>query len=687
MKNPKDTQPKTKKPAGKSGGLFTVLCAALVVVGIGVIAYPFALIAIEEHNKNEVVAQLEKELPIHRAEEDFEMLDEAAIAAMPVVAVPQWTTEEVAAANALLEGDNAELIAERPIDAKPQTITMPPTAALPTEAPQPGVRVIYEDDLTAIDPGQSLIATLPDPPLDQAALSSSIDASAGLLAAQTGTNAQQSANSPQSAAVAAQSGTQAAQPDVAIAQSGSPLVESSASAVQPGLDLAQTSTSTQSVAVQTGTQTAQTSTSTQPVAAQTGTQTAQTSTSTQPAAAQTGTQTAQTSTSTQPVAAQTGTQTPADATSSAPNEQPAEPPVQPASQSNMITPVNEAGLPNIISPEVIEPTTDPQATQAVNPAGEAQPTVDPRTVFQLRDAAPVYYEDFARILDEANMLAAKMAAFTPRQDEQRKFDSPTELTVGSIKSQVNATTSLLRIFQQLPSVSSAFSAFQGEGGAHSVSLTEGGSYLATDLAALEQVVAQFTRLQRFPRARDLMQEGFDRSVQLADETLNLMDYMAQQLDSADMDTYLRSRSASLVGETEAAYLLELPSLRLKVGCFPNLTFEQMYKTMRKGAALYPRVGTPNTNTNISMICHRTGSAAFFKNIDKLVLGDTVLLHTRGLGSFRYVVVNLFSVDEDNWEPMHDLGYPGLTLISCEEFNGISHGKRIMAHCKLIGIAR
>lgn len=572
-----------QKPGTKKGGLFTVLCAALVVVGIGVIAYPFALIAIEENNKNQVVAQLEKELTIYRDEEDFEPLTDAVIAAMPVVEVPQWTTEEVAAANAMLDGGSAGLIAERPVDTTFQAVTLPPSDSLadsPTEPPQAVVRVNYGNELASVQSMRSPLTTLPDPPLDD--------------------------YSPE------------AQPLEQFAEQDSP--------AEDGVESV-------------------------------------------PAMAQAGESFVQ------------GDQAP-------------------AKKDGSISPVNAAGLPNIVSPEVTR--VDPEQAQpeqhgqgqdepeGENPASQntPSPTVDPRTVLQLRDAAPVYYEDFARILNQANALAAELVKFTPATDEKRTFDSPTELTIASIRSQINSTGSLLRIFSALPSASGAVAVFQGADGAHEISLAEGSVFLTADLAALEQVVTQLARVQRFPRARNgLMQSAFDQSVELVDQTLNLMDYMAQQLDANDVESYLRSRSASMVGETEAAYLLEIPSLRLKVGCFPNVTFEQMYKTMRKGAALYPRVGTPNTNTNISMICHRTGSAAFFKNIDKIKAGDTVLLHTRGLGSFRYVVERLFEVDEDDWTPMHALGYPSLTLISCEEFGGTSHGKRIMAHCKLVGIAR
>lgn len=495
MDNQKEAQTNKNPPSKKGSKLLTFLCAALIVVGVGAIAYPFVLIGIENHNKNEVVAQLERELPIHRDESAFVPVDASFIASMPVVDVPIWTTEEVAAANAMLDGTQADLIALRPT---PVPSAAPTRTASPTEAPQPGVHVLYEDE-----PASPVLADgslLPDGQANQAAL-----------------------------------------------------------------------------------------------------------------------------------------------------------------------------LPD--TPTVVSPI-----------AGSGS-SMDPRQALQLRDAAPVYYEDFERIRQEADALNATLGEFVPEQNERTSFDSPTELTVASIKQQMQSMSGLLSYFRALPSTQEGTITFQSNDGERLVALAEGGAYLAEDIAALNNVVGQMEAMMRYPRAKALLQQGFDQSVRLADETLNVLDFLSQGLASEDVHAYLATRAASLVGETEAAYLLELPKLNLKVGCFPSMTFEQMYKSMRKGTALFPRVGTPNTNTNISMISHRTGSAAFFKDIDKIKIGDPVFLHTRGLGSFQYVVERLILTEEEDWTPMNAAGYPVLTLISCEEYQGVTHGKRIIARCKLVGIAR
>ena len=113
----------------------------------------------------------------------------------------------------------------------------------------------------------------------------------------------------------------------------------------------------------------------------------------------------------------------------------------------------------------------------------------------------------------------------------------------------------------------------------------------------------------------------------------------------------------------------------------------MYASMRKGGAVFPRVGPPNTNTNISVAAHRTGSAAFFFNFDKVQLGDTVFLHTRTLGSFRYVVEDITVINNNDWTKTQAVGYPTLTLLTCER--GVNGGNtvRFVLRCALRGIAR
>ncbi|MDR3051287.1 MAG: sortase [Oscillospiraceae bacterium] len=316
----------------------------------------------------------------------------------------------------------------------------------------------------------------------------------------------------------------------------------------------------------------------------------------------------------------------------------------------------------------------------------------------LRDAAPVFYEDFDRILEQTNILTAAFgeaytkAANAARRsgDERRIIEVDDKLTLQSINTQFTAVTNLIGAFQALPSVSlRPVSILDAGGVAHDVQMMEGSVLLLRDMSALGTALEALAKIAPFRASatRDILHQGMDELVLLGDQVLNVLDYMAAHMDQGDIERYVHLRSSGMVGETEAIYLLEMPSIGMKVGCFTNVTFEQMYKSMRKGAALFPRVGAPNANTNITMAAHRTGSSAFFSKFNLVKPNDIILLHTRTLGSFRYIVDNVAVIEQDDWTTTFSVGYPALTLMSCQEYQGVSHGRRIVVRGRLVGIAR
>jgi LPXTG-site transpeptidase (sortase) family protein len=112
----------------------------------------------------------------------------------------------------------------------------------------------------------------------------------------------------------------------------------------------------------------------------------------------------------------------------------------------------------------------------------------------------------------------------------------------------------------------------------------------------------------------------------------------------------------------------------------------MYENMRIGAAMFPRAPEPNTVANICISAHRTGTRDYFRNLDKLSVGDTIYLHTSHLGSFEYEVVKVSIIEKNDWSVSGDVGYPALTLLSCQAFGGVSNAQRIMVRAKLVGVA-
>ncbi len=135
-----------------------------------------------------------------------------------------------------------------------------------------------------------------------------------------------------------------------------------------------------------------------------------------------------------------------------------------------------------------------------------------------------------------------------------------------------------------------------------------------------------------------------------------------------------------------SYLLEIPDIGLKVAVYRSGSFNKMYVNMRSGAAMFPRAPEPNTVGNLCISAHRTGTRDYFRNLDKLSVGDTIYMHTSQMGSFQYEVVKVAIIERNDWSVTAATSYPALTLLSCQAYGGISNAQRIMVRAKLVAVA-
>ena len=140
-------------------------------------------------------------------------------------------------------------------------------------------------------------------------------------------------------------------------------------------------------------------------------------------------------------------------------------------------------------------------------------------------------------------------------------------------------------------------------------------------------------------------------------------------------------------EANGSYLLEIPAISLKICANRCKSFNRIYRCMRSGAAIFPNAPEPNEIGNICMSAHRTGSRDYFRNLDQLTKGDTVYLHCEKNLSYQYQVVSVSIIESDDWSVTGQTLYPALTLLSCQEFQGVSNGHRIMVRAKLVGVSK
>lgn len=298
--------------------------------------------------------------------------------------------------------------------------------------------------------------------------------------------------------------------------------------------------------------------------------------------------------------------------------------------------------------------------------------------------AEVTFEEYSTM--ETRALAMSEALFGKEvRYPNRRVNDDLIMSYQSIQTRITLIKNLLSIFDGLSSTGTSVVRFPtGE----EVLVSDALGVMRTVTETLDKALLQGYALAPDKELLTLVNSSLDETVALCDTMQDFADYMSTFLAPGDANAYANTRTNYTVAQTEAQYLLDIPSIDLRIGCFPNATFEDLYVTMRKGASLFPRVGLPNTNTNITMSAHRTGTTAFFNRLNEVAIGDTLYLHTRTIGSYRYVVETVTVVEAEDWSVAENgKGYPTITLLSCEEFGGTRNARRICVQARLDGIAR
>ncbi|MEA4948186.1 MAG: sortase [Petrimonas sp.] len=177
-------------------------------------------------------------------------------------------------------------------------------------------------------------------------------------------------------------------------------------------------------------------------------------------------------------------------------------------------------------------------------------------------------------------------------------------------------------------------------------------------------------------------EAAQRGSSILDDFSGL-DVGDESMDSAEDATV----SKHTLEVKKGSYLLEIPAIDLKICVNRCKSFDSIYRCMRSGAAIFPNAPEPNEIGNICMSAHRTGSRDYFCNLDQLAKGDTAYLHYKKNLSYQYQVVNVSIIESDDWSVTGQTLYPALTLLSCQEYQGVSNGRRIMVRAKLVGISK
>jgi len=133
--------------------------------------------------------------------------------------------------------------------------------------------------------------------------------------------------------------------------------------------------------------------------------------------------------------------------------------------------------------------------------------------------------------------------------------------------------------------------------------------------------------------------------------------------------------------TQADAVIQIQKINLKVSVFNADTLKAMYPNMRKGASFYPKFNLPGKIGNVCIAAHRTGSSDYFLELDKLTKGDEIYIHTSD-ASYLYIVEYVTTVMPNDWSLLKQTNYAALTLSTCQAYEGVSNGKRLIVRAKL-----
>jgi sortase A len=179
--------------------------------------------------------------------------------------------------------------------------------------------------------------------------------------------------------------------------------------------------------------------------------------------------------------------------------------------------------------------------------------------------------------------------------------------------------------------------------------------------------------------------------QAADELDSLSDEFLQDPDVADLAA---SRAATA---RRAERLADLYEKRLEEGKpfgrieIPSIDADYVVvegteeADLERGPGHYPDTALPGQRRTVAIAGHRTTYGAPFNQIDKIEIGDTIVLEMP-YGTFTYDVTATRIVDPDQVGIVRDVGHDRLVLTSCHPLYSAAQRYAVFADLKRIDLA-
>lgn len=179
--------------------------------------------------------------------------------------------------------------------------------------------------------------------------------------------------------------------------------------------------------------------------------------------------------------------------------------------------------------------------------------------------------------------------------------------------------------------------------------------------------------------------------QAAGELNSLSDEFLQDPDVADLAA---SRAATARRAERLADLYEKrleegkPFGRIKI---PSIDADYVVvegteeADLERGPGHYPDTALPGQRRTVAIAGHRTTYGAPFNQIDKIEIGDTIVLEMP-YGTFTYDVTATRIVDPDQVGIVRDVGHDRLVLTSCHPLYSAAQRYAVFADLKRIDLA-
>jgi len=107
--------------------------------------------------------------------------------------------------------------------------------------------------------------------------------------------------------------------------------------------------------------------------------------------------------------------------------------------------------------------------------------------------------------------------------------------------------------------------------------------------------------------------------------------------------------------------------------------------LERGPGHYPDTALPGQRRTVAIAGHRTTYGAPFNQIDKIEIGDTIVLEMP-YGTFTYDVTATRIVDPDQVGIVRDIGHDRLVLTSCHPLYSAAQRYAVFADLKRIDLA-